>query len=339
MNRPFFSLITPVYNIERLLSKTIESALSQTFIDWEMVLVDDGSPDNAGKICDEYAKKDSRITVIHQQNGGLASARNTGIKNSNGKYFIILEGSDLFFDNNTLSNIYNDLVANEVDIYFGKLQDMMEKDFIVTSVQEDYCVDGLYTKGGKELFIELYKNDDVLALSSPVNKAFRTDFIKQNELWFYKGIYHDDDEWLPRTIALSGQSFFTKDIIYNALTWDGCLGTAVSDKSLTKKACDKMLIAQHCLEDIDNRFPDEKDTEFKKSFYEYYVRMYVSSIVVLPQMKDKNYIKQVKVSFKKHKKVFDYARKCNSKNLKMLASIKRFFGLSITRKLIIKRYS
>ena len=79
MKQPFFSLITPVYNIEKLLGITVESALSQTFCDWEMILVDDGSPDNAGALCDEYAKKDERIKVVHKQNEGLAAARNTGI--------------------------------------------------------------------------------------------------------------------------------------------------------------------------------------------------------------------------------------------------------------------
>lgn len=195
-----------------------------------MILVDDGSPDNAGKICDEYAAKDDRISVIHKQNGGLAAARNTGIEACNGKYFMIFEGSDLLVSKETLQNIHDTLIKREVDIYFARLQDMLEKGWEVTGVQAEYCVNGYFEDGGQELFIKLYDNQDVLALSSPVNKVFRTAFVKDNDLWFYPGIYHDDDEWLPRTIALSKVSYFTNDIIYNALTWDGCLGGAVSDK-------------------------------------------------------------------------------------------------------------
>lgn len=337
MKQPFFSLITPVYNIERLLGITVESALSQTFSDWEMILVDDGSPDNAGALCDEYAKKDNRIKVVHKQNEGLAAARNTGIEACSGKYFIILEGSDIFYDENTLAFIYETLSKNEVDIYFGKLQDVMEKGMEVTNVQADYCVQGLYEKGGQELFLEFFKNEDVLALSSPVNKAFRTEFVKGNNLWFYKGIYHDDDEWLPRAISLCKSAYLTNQIIYGALTWDGCLGKAVSDKSLTRKACDKMLIARHCCEDIDERFP-EKGTEFKKAYYEYFVRMYVGAVPSIKVVEDKECLKKIEDSIKEHQKVFDYAAKCKSKNLRLLAYAKKLLGLNFAQKLILKRY-
>lgn len=337
MSKPFFSLITPVYNIERLLPKTIESALEQTFTDWEMILVDDGSPDNAGKICDQYAEQDSRISVIHKKNAGLAAARNTGIKACSGRYFLIFEGSDTLVDENTLNGIYNDLRQMDVDIYFARLQDMMEKDWSVTNVQEEYCVNGLYTQGGKELFKTLYDNSDILALSSPVNKIFRTSFVKDNELWFYEGIYHDDDEWLPRAIAMSEKSYFTNTIIYNALTWDGCFGQAASDKSLTKKACDKMLIALHCCEDIDQRFP-EKNTDFKKKYYEYYVRMYIDGIVALNQVKDEECLAEIRLSIRKHKKVFRYAEKCNSQNLKLLACLQKYFGIVLAKRVILWRY-
>ena len=338
MSTPFLSLITPVYNIERLLPKTIESALSQTFSDWEMILVDDGSPDNAGRICNDYAKKDARIKVIHKQNAGLAAARNTGIRECVGKYFMIFEGSDILFDQDTLQNICNTLKNKDYDIYFARLQDMLEKGFEVTEVQAPYCVKGEFTEGGKNLFIKLYDNEDVLALSSPVNKVFRTNFVKQNNLWFYEGIYHDDDEWLPRTISLSTLSYFTDDIIYNAMTWDGCLGGAISDKSLTKKACDKMLIADHCLQDIDVRFP-EKNTEFKRKYYEYYVRMYIDGIAVLNKVTDSKCIKKINDSANEHQKVFNYARKCVSKNLKILSTLKRIFGIGFAKEQVLRRYS
>lgn len=338
MSAPFISLITPVYNIERLIAKTIESALEQTFTDWEMILVDDGSPDKAGKICDEYAAKDSRISVIHKQNEGLAAARNTGIKACSGKYFLIFEGSDLLVSEHTLQDICDTLKQREVDIYFARLQDLQEKGWEVTDVQADYCVNGYFEDGGKELFIKLYDNQDILALSSPVNKVFRTAFVKDNELWFYPGIYHDDDEWLPRTIVLSELSYFTNDIIYNALTWDGCFGGAVSDESLTKKACDKMLIAEHCCEDIDKRFP-EKGTPFKKKYYEYFVRMYLDGVVSLNVIKDEDCRKRVEKSIVEHNKVFDYMKRCESNNLHKLTLIRKILGLQTAKKMILKRYS
>ena len=338
MKRPFFTLITPVYNIERLLSITIESALSQTFKDWEMILVDDGSPDKAGEICDKYASQDSRIKVIHKQNEGLAAARNTGIENAQGKYFLILEGSDRLYDENTLQKIHDVLIAEDIDIYFGKLRDVLEKGLVATSIQEDYCVNGLHEKGGKQLFETLYDNGDILALSSPVNKVFKLDFVKDNQLWFYKGIYHDDDEWIPRAIALSTKSYFTQDVIYDALTWDGCLGKSVSDKSLQRRACDKMLLAEHCCKEIDRRIP-EKNTVFKKKFYEYYVRIYISGLTSLNVVKDSECKFKIEESIKKHQQIFKYAGKSFSKNLKVIAFIKKVFGLGLVKKLLLRRYS
>ena len=339
MSRPFFSLITPVYNIERLISKTIESALEQTFTDWEMVLVDDGSPDKAGEICDAYASKDSRIKIIHKQNEGLAEARNSGIWACSGEYFIILEGSDLFYDKNTLRNIYDKIKDQKVDIFFGRLQDVLEKGWQVTGVQDEYSVKGLFDKGGKALVTHLIDNHDILALSSPVNKAFSTDFVKGNDLKFYKGIYHDDDEWLPRAIALSNRSFFTDDIIYNALTWDGCLGGAISDNSLRKKSCDKMMLAHHCCLDIDKRFPENEISEFKRAYYEYYVRMYITSVLVLPQVKDAECRKEIEKTFQKHSQMFDYAKRCRARNLRVLSLVKKLLGVKVAQKLILKRYA
>lgn len=338
MNQPFFSLITPVYNIERLISKTIESALEQTFIDWEMILIDDGSPDRAGVICDEYAEKDDRIRVVHKKNEGLAAARNTGINECKGKYFLIFEGSDILESEHTLQDIYDTLCENEVDIYFARLQDMMEKDWKIVNVQDEYCVKGFFNQGGKQLFIKLYDNDDVLALSSPVNKVFRSDFVKQNGIYFYPGIYHDDDEWLPRAIALSETSYFSDSIIYNALTWDGCLGQNFTEVGLTKKACDKMLIAEHCCKDIDNRF-SEKNTEFKKKYYEYYVRMYIDGIISLNTVKDHELRVKINNSISEHQKVFDYAAYTTSRNLWLLAKVKKIFGINTTRTIILNRYN
>ena len=80
------SIIVPVYNVEKYLNKCIDSIITQNFSDFELILVDDGSLDNCGVICDEYAAKDSRIKVIHKENGGLSDARNAGIREAHGAY-------------------------------------------------------------------------------------------------------------------------------------------------------------------------------------------------------------------------------------------------------------
>ena len=88
------SIIVPVYQVEPYLCRCIDSILAQTFTDFELILVDDGSPDRCPMICDEYAKNDERIRVIHKKNGGLSSARNAGMEAAQGKYFLFCDSDD-----------------------------------------------------------------------------------------------------------------------------------------------------------------------------------------------------------------------------------------------------
>ena len=88
------SVIMPVYKVEKFVGKTIESILSQTLTEFELFAIDDGSPDNSGKICDDYAKKDSRIKVIHKENGGAPEARNVAIEQAIGKYMYFIDSDD-----------------------------------------------------------------------------------------------------------------------------------------------------------------------------------------------------------------------------------------------------
>ena len=101
----FFSVIVPVYNVEKYLPRCIDSVLSQSFSDFELILVDDGSPDSCGEICDDYKIKDNRIKVIHKENGGLAGARRSGIKIAQGDYVFNLDSDDLI-ENDTLECAY-----------------------------------------------------------------------------------------------------------------------------------------------------------------------------------------------------------------------------------------
>jgi glycosyltransferase involved in cell wall biosynthesis len=115
MVMPKISVIIPVYNVEKYLVKCIDSVLSQTFTDFECILIDDGSPDNCGKICDEYAKKDRRTKVIHQENSGVSSARNAGLDIAQGEWITFIDSDD-WVDENYLELMYNNAVNNNIDL-------------------------------------------------------------------------------------------------------------------------------------------------------------------------------------------------------------------------------
>ena len=92
--KPLLSIIVPVYKVENYLQKCIDSILAQTFTDFELILVDDGSPDNCPALCDAAAKKDSRVRVIHKQNGGVSTARNAGLDAAQGNWIAFVDSDD-----------------------------------------------------------------------------------------------------------------------------------------------------------------------------------------------------------------------------------------------------
>lgn len=112
---PQISIIIPIYNVERYLRQCIDSILAQTFTDFELLLIDDGSPDGCPAICDEYAEKDTRIRVFHKQNGGVTSARNKGLNNANGNWIIYIDGDD-WIEPTYVEELYNAAINNEADI-------------------------------------------------------------------------------------------------------------------------------------------------------------------------------------------------------------------------------
>lgn len=112
---PKVSIITPVYKAEKYINRCLDSILSQTFSDWECILVDDGSPDNSGLICDEYAKLDSRFRVIHKKNGGVADARQVGIDAAFGEFSIHVDPDD-YIKSSLLGDMYSEAIRQNVDV-------------------------------------------------------------------------------------------------------------------------------------------------------------------------------------------------------------------------------
>ncbi len=144
---PVFSIIVPVYNSGNCLKECLDSVLSQSFSDYELILVDDGSTDNSGTICDEYTKKDSRIKVIHQKNKGVSSARNTGLSRSCGQYITFLDSDDYLSTNylRIASDIESDLFADGYDVN-GKIEHETKSDKLLINYDEDIvkALNGFY---------------------------------------------------------------------------------------------------------------------------------------------------------------------------------------------------
>lgn len=174
---PTVSVIVPVYKAEKYLSKCIDSILSQTYKEFELILIDDGSPDGCGKICDNYAKRDSRIKVIHKENGGVSSARNAGIKESIGKYICFVDSDDMlipeFLDECLKS--FEDLGVN-LAVCGYSIRDVKGQVNNIT-----------YSNKSAEV---LNRNGSIMNLlekvliAAPWGKLYRADIIKDNDIVF-----------------------------------------------------------------------------------------------------------------------------------------------------------
>lgn len=156
-NQALISVIIPVYNVEEYLRECVDSVLTQTYQNFEIILVDDGSTDSSGQICDEYASNDERICVIHQKNSGPSKTRNTGLDNATGKYIYFLDSDD-YIENNALELLVNTAESNNADLVFFDAHSFTDEG---SEVKQGYVVKGTYdSKSGYEILSELHNNKD-----------------------------------------------------------------------------------------------------------------------------------------------------------------------------------
>lgn len=141
--KPFFSIVVPIYRVEKYLKKCIDSILAQTYEDFEVILVDDGSPDGCPAICDEYKKADPRVVVIHKPNGGLVSARNAGIHAAKGEYICYVDGDD-WVSERMLASVYDEAIKNyNPDIVVFEAEQVLKNR---TEKIDNYPLHGFYDK-------------------------------------------------------------------------------------------------------------------------------------------------------------------------------------------------
>ena len=192
MNKPIVSVIAPVYNVEKFIPRAVESLKAQTYSDWELFLVDDGSKDNSGAVCDKYASEDSRIKVIHKENGGAPSARNVAIDKASGKYMFFMDPDDW-----AEPKMLEDLVAIAerddaqmvvagffIDTYYSETEKFQQEQFVPSTSFASQAEFREYA----------YKMFDASLLYPPWNKLVRADFILDNKLYFPKTFW-DDLPW------------------------------------------------------------------------------------------------------------------------------------------------
>lgn len=206
-----FSVIVPVYKVEKYLHQCVDSVLAQDYEDFELILVDDGSPDNSGAICDEYAEKDNRVVVIHKENGGASAARNTGIKEATGDYLFFLDSDD-YWDNPSAMRI----VAENIKKYNSDICQFFERLYIESEDDlRPVPFKNLEAMNGME-FCEMLSsavrtNSVAIAAHAMV---MNREFVLKNKLFFKTGVKTEDLEWSIRIFMCRPRVSFIDDVFY-----------------------------------------------------------------------------------------------------------------------------
>lgn len=187
---PIVSLIVPIYKIEeKLLRRGIDSLLNQTMKDIEILLIDDGSPDNAGIICDEYAKNDQRIRVFHNQNNGVSVARNCGIEHSLGKYIIFVDPDD-YVQHDMCDKCVNAIAEANIDILIYGYSN--SNDNFQNGSEKITIVDNVERKQMQQCIISQQSMKRGFILGSPWGKIFDGQFVRE-KLRFVPGLRRSQD--------------------------------------------------------------------------------------------------------------------------------------------------
>lgn len=187
--QPLISIIVPIYKVEAYLDKCVESIVNQTYKNLEIILVDDGSPDNCPEMCDVWAEKDNRIKVIHKPNGGLSDARNAGMKVANGEYVAFIDSDDYIADE-FVAQLYDVMLKEQSDIAECEVLKFKE-DGIPSVSYTDYNFKSYDTKQGLSMLMaenefrqhvwnKLYKSDIALSVEFAKGK------LNEDEFWTYQ---------------------------------------------------------------------------------------------------------------------------------------------------------
>ena len=209
---PLISIIVPVYNVEEYLDKCVDSIINQTYTNLEIILVDDGSPDNCPAMCDEWAEKDNRIKVIHKENGGLSDARNSGIEASNGKWVYFIDSDD-YVSEDTIEKLYKVAIVNNCDMAIGRyveVCDGIEKEAEYSNQIYIYSQDEYW----EQLYSLSLQKEYLVSVSLIIscNKLIKRNIF--DSIKFLEGKYHEDEFIIHNLISKCNKIAFLDSKLY-----------------------------------------------------------------------------------------------------------------------------
>lgn len=308
-----FSIIVPVYNVEKYIVNCINSILNQNFDDYEIIIVDDGSTDGSGLICDNFQKKNREIIkVIHQKNGGLSDARNTGIKNAKGEYLMFIDSDDFLYKKDSLSTLSYIIDNYQYDIIQYKMIYFYEKN------DKFLELNNLETLDYKENIIECLKilNKKNQISVSACDKIVKASLIKNNNLYFIKGLQSEDIDWSLRLYLYVTSFYSFNESIY---AYRQQRKGSITAKATKKNMVDLFNIIKYWYE------YDYENIEFRNLYYGYISYQYLILITKSNCEMFNEAEKELIDKMRENILMYD-----DSKKVKLFNKFKKIFGFKIS---------
>lgn len=255
---PLISIVIPIYNVEKYLHQCIDSVINQDLTDIEIILVNDGSIDGSPRICDQYAQKDDRVKVIHQKNGGLSNARNTGVRAATGNYLMFLDSDDWWNEKVSISEMFQFVCKNsDIDLFIYNSIDFNESD---GTYLKRRCIPPTYEK--KYTTVEAYRYFSKIGnlREAAFNKIIKRKTVLNNRLFFKDGIVNEDIDWMYRILrTVKSIGFLQHELICYRLGRFGSISNSIKPKNLY----DMISIIRDSKEYYENNSKNEEIKEFE----------------------------------------------------------------------------
>lgn len=316
------SVIIPVYKVENYLRQCIDSIIAQDFHDIEVILVDDGSPDSCPQICDEYAEKYDYIKVIHKENGGLSSARNTGIQAANGKYIIFMDSDDWWNHDVSVKEIFSKVCAKpDVEMFLFTSLDYIEGNGLYKRIEHNN-LQAIRTDSVEHYYQDLLANGNLEV--SACTKILRTDVIKKHRLYFKERIVGEDNEWIIRVLrVLNFVAILDYPLYICRLGRVGSITNTIKRKNID----DFLDIIQSCIEYYKKNEHEKRLLACEYCFCAY---LWFSALGLSTKISKEDY-KAVVPKFRATAEVCKYS---NSKKTKMAYCVYKILGLSGAKRVL-----
>lgn len=316
------SVIVPIYKVEKYLRECVDSILNQTYENLDVVLVNDGSPDNCPQICDKYAEKDVRVNVVHKKNGGLSSARNAGINAAKGEYLLFLDGDDYYGETDFIYNLVETINKYTPDAVFFWMQPFdvetkkcryacpcLENFEKLNSISKYEALKELLTQGKMQIAAYMY--------------AVKKEFLVSHNFYFKEGLVSEDIDWSLRMLSKeSNIKFLNAFGSYSRRGREGSITSTIGTKNIN----DLFSIVKTYADRFRHSVNEEEQLLLNYVAYQYSVLC-----GLLARIDDKAFVKQRMRELKEYKWLltFDLVPK-----VKKVARIAKIIGITNTIKLL-----